>query len=60
MGFTHLRHSILEYFLPDGFEIGNFVRSKSNARFMSRIRLRSRSHALLRYSTKQVTYYESE
>lgn len=50
--FTHLRHSILEYFLPDGLEIGNFVRRRSKARFMSLIRFRSRSHALFRYSIK--------
>lgn len=46
----HRKHSIFEYFLPDGFDIGSFERSISNARFMSRIRVRSRSHAVFLYS----------
>lgn len=44
------RHSIFEYFLPDGFEMGNLARSISKARFISRIRVRSRSHAVFLYS----------
>lgn len=48
--FTHRRHSIFEYFLPDGFEIGNLARNKSNARFISRILVLSRSHAVFLYS----------
>lgn len=48
--FAHRKHSILEYFLPDGFDIGNFARNKSNARFISRIRVLSRSHAVFLYS----------
>lgn len=50
--FTCLRHSIFEYFLPEGLEIGSLARSKSNARFISRILVRSRSHAVFLYSEK--------
>lgn len=42
---TYFKHSIFEYFFPDGFETGNLARSWSKALFMSRIRVRSRSHA---------------
>lgn len=46
----HLKHSIFEYFLPDGFDIGSLARNISNARFISRIRVRSLSHAVFLYS----------
>lgn len=43
---THLKHSILEYFFPDGFAIGSLARSISKALFMSFIRFRSLSQAV--------------
>lgn len=44
------KHSIFEYFLPDGFEMGSLARNISKARFISRILVRSRSHAVFLYS----------
>lgn len=48
---NHRKHSIFEYFLPDGFDMGSLARSISKARFISRIRVRSLSHAVFLYST---------
>lgn len=44
--YAYRKHSIFEYFFPEGFDTGNFARNISNARFISRIRVRSRSHAV--------------
>lgn len=48
--FNYRKHSIFEYFLPDGFEMGSLALNISKARFISRIRVRSRSHAVFLYS----------
>lgn len=49
---SYRRHSILEYFLPDGLEMGSLARSISKALFISRILVRSRSQAVFLYSVK--------
>ncbi|GBN91722.1 hypothetical protein AVEN_269970-1 [Araneus ventricosus] len=54
MSETHLRDSILESFFPGGFLAGSRSLSRSKARFMSRMRLRSRSHALLFCSSRLI------
>lgn len=51
--FIYRKHSIFEYFLPDGFEMGSLALSMSKARFISRIRVRSRSQAVFLYSTEK-------